>query len=701
MSPSEGDASPDIDTILTQLDSDDPETRREAAAAVSRYPLQGQMTRGDCTRRQGIDGSVIQRMATHLDDPNARVRGHVAGALCGEFGLRELRNAWPDGQNLRTYESVVDRLFELLRDDAWPVRQTVLTTRYLHAVQEEIANTPEDDETTRRWHERLAVELVDALEDPVAAVRRRAGVGLAPSEHYYPLEHSAGVIQAHPEPDVAVNTVLDALEMADDEPSALKGQSVPVSSSRVLAGLATHHPAWLEPYTDRLCALADRIDSESAVCLGLVETLGALPEPRPVAVDTFYRRATELFRNPESLQDKTRVLAAVDGPVRSDPDAVGRACDLVWLGLSARSEWVRATAAATAGRIARTAPDVVPEVFLSLAEAPTETRRTHHSVRTTEDPFVILAGPHPEFVSDELDEALTRLFGESGNVNTPKGMGELLARVTAENPAAVAPLVPGFIERCGAPDPAVAQGAAWGLARIVENRPAWGLEILCEVLAGDGGQPPLRSGLSRMVETVATRDIETAVMAVDALIATLGLPVESGGRGVSDSDLKRTLGAHVFAARALAAIAAVDPTLAPEWAQAFTPYVKDGTYAANTTGLGGFVRPPPLFVLASADRAAAAERFASLFRVVGSENPRSDPADLRRFWGGVEEPIARATGRVLTDLLNHEEAVVQARAQRELKIAGEQTDALGRQLKRLDDSSRHRFNLRSWLEDRF
>jgi HEAT repeat protein len=596
MSPSEGDASPDVDTILARLDSDDRETRREAATAVSRLPLQGQTTGGDRTRHREIDWAVIRRLATQLDDPDVRVRGHVAGALSSEFGVRDLMNSWPDGQSLRTYESVVDRLFELLRDDAWPVRQTVLTPRYLHAVQDEIANAPENDETTQRWHERLAVELVDALDDPVAVVRRRAGVGLAPSEHYYPLDHAAGVIQAHPDPDVAVETVLGTLETADDEPFYLEGQSLHVSSSRVLAGLATHHPAWLEPYVDRLCTLTDRIDSDSAACLGLVETLAALPDPGPAVVDTFYRRATELFRNAESFHDQTRVLAAADGPIRSDSDAVGQACALVLPGLSDRSELVRATAAATAGRLAQTAPDVVPEVFSPLAEASTETPR--YGVRTTEDPFVVLAGSHPEFVSDALDEALTRLFAETANVNTLKGMGGLLARVTAENPAVVAPLVPRLIERCAASDPAIAQGAAWGLARIVENQPAWGPEILREVLAGDGGRPPLRSGLSRIVETVASRDVETAATAVDALVTTLGLPVKSSGRRRGDSDFGRTLGAHVFAARALAAIAAADSTLGPDWARAFTPYVEDGTYGSDTNGLGGF-RPSAAAVRAS------------------------------------------------------------------------------------------------------
>jgi hypothetical protein len=119
------------------------------------------------------------------------------------------------------------------------------------------------------------------------------------------------------------------------------------------------------------------------------------------------------------------------------------------------------------------------------------------------------------------------------------------------------------------------------------------------------------------------------------------------------------------------------------------------------TDWGGFVRPPPLFVLASADRAAAAERFASLFRAVGPKSPRGDPADLRRFWAGVEESTVRATAGVLTDLLDHEDAGVRERAQRVLRVAADQTDTLSRQLERLDDSLTHRFDLRSWLGDRF
>lgn len=678
MSPSEGHSSPDVDAVLADLDSDDRATRREAAAAVSRYPLQGEMRDGDWVRHRGIDGAVIGRLAAHLTDDDPRVRGHVAGALCGEFGLRELMGEWPRGQNLRTYESVVDELFDLMDDDAWTVRQTVLTPRYLHAIQEEIARASADDGTARRWHERLATGLVDALADPVAVVRRRAGVGLAPSEHYYPLGHAAGVVAGHPDPESAVETLLATAETTGDEPYYLDGQPPHVSSSRVLAGLATHHPGWVEPHADRLRALADRTDGDSDACLPLVEALAGLPDPADAVVDTFYRRATELFRNAASFHDRTRVLAAADGPVRGDADAVDRACDLVLTGLTDRSERPRATAGATAGRLARTAPDAVPEVFLGLAETPTRIERG--TVRTADDPLAVLAAPHPGFVADALKEALERLFAGTENVNTPKGMGGLLSRVAAENAAAVDPLVPRLVERCGAPEPATAQGAAWGLARIVEERPARGVALLRELLAGDGGRPPLRSGLSRIVETVAARDVETAATAVDALVETLGLPVTASDRSRSRlrADFTRTLGAHVAAARALAAIATADATLAPDWARAFTPYVEDGTYELDPGGLGRFVRPPPLFVLSGTDPAVAADRFASLFRATDSEDPRGDPADLRRFWNGVESPLARATVRVLRGLCDHEDAVVRARAERELEVAAEQSETLGR-----------------------
>jgi hypothetical protein len=83
-------------------------------------------------------------------------------------------------------------------------------------------------------------------------------------------------------------------------------------------------------------------------------------------------------------------------------------------------------------------------------------------------------------------------------------------------------------------------------------------------------------------------------------------------------------------------------------------------------------------VLSGTDPAVAADRFASLFRATDSEDPRGDPADLRRFWNGVESPLARATVRVLRGLCDHEDAVVRARAERELEVAAEQSETLGR-----------------------
>ena len=294
------------------------------------------------------------------------------------------------------------------------------------------------------------------------------------------------------------------------------------------------------------------------------------------------------------------------------------------------------------------------------------------------EPLVALAARFPTFVADRLNNCCYQCFERNVQWRVETGKGELCVGIVTTNPDAIRPVLPRLVTYCSADDENVRQGAAWTFSEVILAVPSLGPPILSGLLDRPAGTAPIRSGISRTVETLVSVAPDVAASAVEPLVETLGMVVE--GREVERHNDNVTRTAHVCAARALAALVEAHPETVPDWTTAFIEPWRTGAFAIGDSGLSATEATNPLFVLAASAPAVAEEQFASLFVTIEDDSPDGDPAGLRSELHTADSELALAVADVLVELFDHEDPTVRRRELQEAHLVARKTSELGERL---------------------
>lgn len=652
---------PSTETLVDELLDGTDEARYEASRTLARHCIDNEWWYED-----GLTPEQAEQFHPLLEVSDPIVRRHVA-AVCVRT-VRAHVNKEDGPLALNVHAPLVGQLVGLATSDDWRLRQTAVSPRFVDSLGRALAER--DADGVSRRHEQIAEALVGCLVDPIDVVRKRAGESLAGGQYSPPFGHAAGLIVAHPSPEEAVSTLVDALSDPVDETVCMgeRARSPRQTSASVLAALGDERSEWLTPHLD---SLGDALDTvEPAVCVELLDALSSgLGRASVETIAQFARGISTVVDDPSATADeRSRALTHAHRSVELAPETNERAIDTVTAGLGDPREAVRNEAAIAAINLASVALKSVPEPF--------ETLRTNResSVSDTDaaDPLVTLADSHPSFVADRLDHVVDFLFRKRPPTFVEWGLGPTFEAVAERSPAAVEPALSPLLEYCTATNPAVSQGACWAFGMALFGAPTLGPTHLPKLVEGPAGVPPLRSGVSLAVEAAASEAPAVAAQCVDALVDTLCTPV-STTRG---NHLERSQAARLHAARALAALSASSATGTPEWAAVFVEPWQSGAFERNDHGIRTTNGFDPLLVLGAGAPPVAAEVLARLFEHVGADNPIGDAADFRVPFGVTPVETSGPATEAFVLLFEHADEEIRRRAIREVVVASKNNPEL-------------------------
>ncbi|RXK48555.1 HEAT repeat domain-containing protein [Halorientalis pallida] len=476
---------PTLEELTLRLDDGD-----DRAAAAERF---AQRVLNEITLLEDLPEGAVDGLLGCLsaDDPRARSHAVVVLWFCRSFD-----SAPPD---------LIPTLVDCATDPDWRVRQAALNPRHLkHALDDVLPPDPIE----AGLPERLASILVDRLDDPVPAVRKRAGellVGRGPDDR------NPDLFLHHPDPEGAMSQVIDALaDPVDNVTDSSRGRSPRRTAAELVAALSRERPALVEPHLD---AIADHLDSEDEVVrtrlgvalVGLAD--GGTAVPTATVADAV--EAIADGRPRQHLEDLATGAALA-------PEAVEPALDVLVRYLRSRWTGNRRTAADALGRLVRDTDRAFEPEFETLASITADAPFDD----TDRDPLVELAADHPRFVAERLVTAhRLELADDSGGWD----VGEVLVAAAERNPAVIDAAGDAILDSMDEADGAASSAV---LADIADSRPELVADLVSAVLDDHGRTAPVDPAVARLV--AATAGVGPAV--ADETVAALGGTVTSPRR---------------------------------------------------------------------------------------------------------------------------------------------------------------------------
>ncbi|PCR90104.1 hypothetical protein [Natrinema ejinorense] len=498
MPPSEDD--PSLETLAARVAETPPADRRDPALKLAKRRLETVLP----SQSTDLTDATIDRLLPHLEDPDPAVRSAVILVLRNAMYL-QLRGA-DTAISEHPPALLADRLLERIDDEHWAVRQAVLLPRHLHPI---LAATFENDadvdldtaalSMSAAW---LADRLFQRLADPVPVIRKRT------SALFFDLDDASTVVLAHPEPDRAVTTLVEALtDPADavfNRGEACEPRNAAIETLIELVArrpeLVTPH---LEPLLDHLTVDDGHLRSRIVeLSIGLLER-GVIGY-EAVADDVV--DALERGRYPLRTEETMQLLVSV---ALRRPDTIDDVASTLRVELAENDTggaYAQHAAAADAlGRLVRESD----RTFEPLEETVAARTGDRSLFDAGIDPLVPLAEDHPELVADALTNGYEALREE--DLYDGRFDKELLVSVADCNPAAAEPVLAGLV------DGANVHNVQRLLANVSEAHPTLVAEIVPELLDAVDTTPPIPRNVCRILAATA----ETGVRIPDETVAAV------------------------------------------------------------------------------------------------------------------------------------------------------------------------------------
>ncbi|WP_436347350.1 hypothetical protein [Natronorubrum sp. FCH18a] len=492
--------------LCRELDDASPADRPAIASRLHRYVLE------DPNAWAEISDPVVELLVPLIDAPDPTVRSRAVFVLnhVGASG-----SEWCEfSERTVTQSEIVERILDVFDDESKTVRQTVATPFYLEDIVQGVLDGDIEVSSVR-----LASRLFDALHDSAPIVRKRVGKIVS--------THGADLLEAHPESEVAVASLVETLS---DPVDGFGVYQQPAVSPRRAAlhtlrkGVEHYDTAVL---IDHMTPVTSRLqDDRKAVRRAATSLLAELYDRDVIVLDQFaddVLAAIEEGLYPKWWDQYDRLALAV---ALTSPGAVQPVCEHFRSGITAENAWKDRWSAdesllVALSRLVRVSDASFDPAIETLAKI--IARDTTASADT--DPLVLLASAHPKFVASQLRDGYRKLVAGDLDHNArfynDRFYRELVVEVADENPDAI-----DGVPKILAEDITNRYARRTFLA-LVEAHPDRSAAHVQAAFENDDWEPPLRFRYSELIETSAAHWHDIPDGLVEVLVETVGAESKS------------------------------------------------------------------------------------------------------------------------------------------------------------------------------